>query len=126
MKTTSILTSIVLLAVFASCAKPGADAKGGEARAFVTKSGRDALVAFRIQMGDYPSTGEGLKALVERPEKRKDRWRGPYLKSEVALLDPWGRPYQYRSPAVRSTSGYDLWSLGADGVVSNDDIANWQ
>jgi general secretion pathway protein G len=125
MKPAPIFTSVVFLTTLVSCAKLSSDAKDSEARAIVTNSARNALVAFKIQMGDYPTTEEGLVALVERPERRKDRWQGPYLKSTEALVDPWGRPYQYRSPAVKSTAGYDLRSLGPDGVLSKDDIANW-
>ena len=72
-----------------------------------------------------PTQEQGLMALVTKPtsEPQPKMWIA-YLK-EVPL-DPWGQEYQYRSPAVKSTSGkYDLFSLGEDGAESEDDIGNW-
>ena len=67
---------------------------------------------------------QGLAALVERPsgEPQPERWRA-YL--DEAMKDPWGANYQYRFPAQKSTKKYDLFSLGEDGVESEDDIGNW-
>jgi len=71
-----------------------------------------------------PSQEQGLRALVERPsgEPQPERWRA-YL--EEPMLDPWGNEYQYRFPAQRSKKKYDIYSLGEDGVESEDDIGNW-
>jgi general secretion pathway protein G len=69
-----------------------------------------ALDAYRLDVGAYPSTEEGLKALIERTGNAK--WNGPYLQKAVPL-DPWGRPYIYRSPG--SKGDFDLGSLGRDG-----------
>jgi general secretion pathway protein G len=84
-----------------------------------------ALQAFRIDMGRYPSTGEGLQALVSAPGN-DPRWRGPYLKDNVPL-DPWGSPYQYRQPSTRGKD-FDLLSYGRDkaagGTGDDADITN--
>lgn len=84
-----------------------------------------AVQAFRIDMGRYPSTGEGLRALVTAPGG-DSRWRGPYLKGEVPP-DPWGMPYQYRHPGA-SGKDYDLVSYGRDralgGSGDDADISN--
>ena len=56
-----------------------------------------ALELFRLDVGRFPTTEEGLKALVERPGNA-ERWAGPYLKKQGVPLDPWGRPYIYRKP----------------------------
>ena len=71
-----------------------------------------------------PTQEQGLAALVERPtgEPQPERWRA-YL--EEPMKDPWGADYQYRFPATKSTKKYDLFSLGEDGVESEDDIGNW-
>ncbi len=71
-----------------------------------------------------PTQEQGLRALVERPtgDPQPERWRA-YL--EEPMKDPWGNEYQYRIPAQRSNKKYDLFSLGEDGVESEDDIGNW-
>jgi general secretion pathway protein G len=70
-----------------------------------------ALDAYRIDMGRYPSTAEGLTVLLQGPTS-DPRWRGPYLKG-VVPLDPWGRPFEYRSPGS-SGADFDLLSFGKD------------
>ena len=84
-----------------------------------------ALQAFRIDVGRYPTTGEGLKVLVETPAN-EPRWRGPYLKDSIPL-DPWGRAYEYRVPSARGKD-YDLTSYGRDrapgGTGDDADINN--
>jgi general secretion pathway protein G len=80
------------------------------ARAQIDALGK-ALDQYRIDVGRYPSTAQGLTALVARPEG-EGRWGGPYLAKAVPL-DPWGRPYQYRAPA--EDGEYELSSLGRDG-----------
>lgn len=81
------------------------------------------LMAYRIQMGNYPSSEEGLQALKIAPAGKEKRWKGPYIKELPE--DPWGHPYQYRNPGVKNLSSYDVWSFGPDGVQSEDDIGNW-
>ncbi|MDF1657734.1 MAG: type II secretion system major pseudopilin GspG [Verrucomicrobiales bacterium] len=72
-----------------------------------------------------PTQEQGLMALVERPtgEPQPERWRA-YL--EEPMLDPWGNEYQYRFPGQKSDKKYDLFSLGDDGVESDDDVGNWK
>jgi general secretion pathway protein G len=71
-----------------------------------------ALENFRLDVGRYPSTEEGLAALLRSPSGADARWAGPYLKKAVPA-DPWGNPYQYRFPGERAD--FDLVSLGRDG-----------
>ena len=82
----------------------------GVARAQVEAFGK-ALDAYRLDMGRYPSTEEGLQALVERPGSAA-KWNGPYLQKAVPQ-DPWGRPYQYKTPGTKGD--FDLMSHGRDG-----------
>lgn len=85
-----------------------------------------ALDAFRLDVGRYPTTEEGLKALREKPSGL-DAWKGPYLPKEIPL-DPWGRPYNYKSPGEHGE--YDLFSFGLDGVEGgegeNEDVVSWK
>jgi general secretion pathway protein G len=76
-----------------------------------------ALDLFRLDVGRYPSSQEGLVALVAHPSTAPS-WRGPYLKGNAVPADPWGRPYQYRSPGTEGRA-YDLFSLG-DGTNTAD------
>jgi len=99
------------------------------AKLFVTQSLKAPLVAYRIQVGDYPSTDEGLQALFVAPATKTDRWRGPYVDTESTkypILDPWNEPYQYKCPGVHNKNGYDVWSKGPDKADgTDDDIGNW-
>jgi general secretion pathway protein G len=98
------------------------------ARLFVNSSLKTPLTAYRLDLGDYPNTAEGLGALLSAPANRADRWRGPYIESPGgrAPIDPWGEPYVYRYPGVKNKGSYDLFSKGADRKEdSADDIGNW-
>ena len=85
-----------------------------------------ALDAFRLDMGRYPTSAEGLAALVVQPSGAT-RWNGPYLRKNVIPKDPWGNEYQYRAPGQHGA--FDLYSLGADnaegGDGENQDVVGW-
>ena len=96
------------------------------AKMFVGQSLQAPLEVYKIHMGDYPTTAEGLQALIAAPANRAERWRGPYLKDNKIPNDPWGEPYQYRYPGVKNKDRYDLWSKGPDRTDgTDDDIGNW-
>lgn len=125
-----VITIIILLAglTITNVGKLFGSSQLDIARLFVTQSMKTPLVTYRLQMGSYPSTEEGLLALVAAPSGKADRWRGPYLEqgTKLPLLDPWGEPYQYRCPGVHNKDGYDLWSKGPDRTDgTDDDIGNW-
>jgi len=84
-----------------------------------------ALDQYRLDVGRYPSTEEGLAALNNAPAGL-NKWDGPYLRKAVPL-DPWDHPYQYRSPGEHGE--FDLFSLGKDGQPGGSDeaadIVNW-
>jgi len=84
------------------------------------------LDLYRLEVGRYPSTEEGLQALIERPIDAED-WNGPYLKKADALADPWGQAYLYRHPGEHGE--FDLYSLGADasdgGEGEDQDVMSW-
>lgn len=101
-------------------------AKGQTANIQIAQLGQ-ALDTFRLDVGRYPNSQEGLNALVGRPPGL-DRWDGPYLSKGGVPKDPWDRAYVYRSPGDGGRP-YDLYSLGADGAPGgqgeNKDITNW-
>jgi general secretion pathway protein G len=84
------------------------------------------LDLYHLEVGRYPTTEEGLKALVEQPAGVAG-WNGPYLKKKRIPVDPWGNEYHYRSPGEQGM--YDLYSLGGDnlegGESDNADIVSW-
>jgi len=86
-----------------------------------------ALDAYRLDVGRYPTTEEGLDALIRKPASA-DRWDGPYLRKELIPTDPWKKPYLYKSPGDHGA--YDILSYGADGVPggegNNRDIGSWE
>lgn len=100
-------------------------AKKETARAQIQNFG-SALDALRLDVGRYPSSEEGLRALREKPSGM-EAWKGPYLQKEVPA-DPWGKPYVYRCPG--QNGDYDILSYGQDGVEggegNNEDIVSWK
>lgn len=85
------------------------------------------LDLYKLELGRYPTSDEGLKALVEQPGNAEG-WNGPYLKNKELPKDPWGNEYQYRFPGQHGE--FDLYSMGADnaegGDGENQDVASWE
>jgi general secretion pathway protein G len=85
-----------------------------------------ALDTYRLDVGSYPTTDQGLEALRERPTGL-DKWDGPYLRKELPL-DPWGNSYVYESPSEHGD--FTIMSYGADGKAGGDgidmDILSWK
>jgi general secretion pathway protein G len=86
-----------------------------------------ALDLYYLNTGRYPSSGEGLGALVH-PAGGDEGWNGPYLKGGTVPADPWGKPYVYRSPGEHGA--YDIVSYGSDGQEGGTgtaaDITSWK
>jgi general secretion pathway protein G len=91
----------------------------------------EKLDAFAAYCGRYPTTPEGLSALILCPTNIfTARWHGPYLDPAQIPIDPWGNEYVYHFPGIHNTNGYDLYSCGSDGISKSggndaDDINNW-
>jgi general secretion pathway protein G len=122
-----LLLVLVILATLAAIVVPKFTGRSEQARNTAARteiSGVEtALDAFEVDNGFYPSSDQGLKALVEEPDDVKN-WR-PYLKKAVEK-DPWGNPYIYVYPGKHNEHGYDLSSSGPDGREgTDDDITNW-
>jgi general secretion pathway protein G len=110
-----LLVVIVIIGLLAAYVGPRyfaqlGKSERGTAKAQIEGLGK-ALDAYRLDTGRYPGTEQGLTALVVRPQD-EPKWTGPYLQKAVPL-DPWGKPYVYRSPG--QSDDFDLSSLGKDG-----------
>lgn len=123
-----VLAILGLLAglVIANLGLTHRNAEKAAARLMVDSSLKTALNLYRISVYEFPSTADGLDALVARPASNPARWGGPYVDGRVPA-DPWGEPYQYVSPGHHNKESYDLWSKGPDKQSGTaDDIANWE
>ena len=118
-----IIIGILVAMVVPRMAGRSEQAREGVAKADVDLNIATALKLYELDNGAFPTTDEGLNALLSAPSSTTN-WRGPYL--EKKPLDPWGRPYQYKSPGTHRTHDYDLFSFGRDGVESSDDVGNWE
>ena len=102
------------------------DARASKARADIRQL-ETALTLYRIDNARYPTTEQGLQALVTRPDPSMTRWKEGGYVTRVSK-DPWGREYLYQYPGTRGGE-YDLYSLGADGQPDGEkadaDIGNW-
>lgn len=123
-----LLIVIVIIGLLAAYVGPRYFAQLGKSERTIAKaqieSLEKALDTYRLDLGRYPSTEEGLTALITKPTNMP-QWNGPYLKKNLPL-DPWGHPYQYRSPGPHSD--IELLSFGKDGqpggTDENADISN--
>jgi len=94
---------------------------------FVKTSLTTPFQSYYMDMHSYPTTAEGLKALLISPNG-DERWKGPYAEMAGGKIpaDPWGEPYQYRYPGIKNKTKYDLFSKGPDKIEgTEDDIGNW-
>jgi general secretion pathway protein G len=125
-----IMIVVIIIGVLAALVGPKLFGKVSTAKLKATKAQIElfgtALDALRLDVGRYPTSEEGLRALRERPSAM-DPWKGPYLPKEIPN-DPWGRPYMYRSPGEHGD--YDLMSYGLDGAPGgdgeNEDVVSWK
>jgi general secretion pathway protein G len=123
-----LLIVVLIIGLLTGIVAPRFMAQISRSEATTAKAQIDALAkavqAYRIDMGSYPATDRGLRALVEPTGDA--RWRGPYLEGGIPP-DPWGSPYQYRSPAA-SGKDFEIRSLGRDrspgGSGDDADITN--
>jgi general secretion pathway protein G len=126
-----LLVVLVILGLLAALAGPRVmkylgGAKSDTAKLQIEEFG-SALDLYRLEVGRYPTTQEGLAALVQAPAGVAG-WNGPYLKKKEVPKDPWGFDYHFESPGQHGA--FDLFSYGADnqegGDGENKDLANWQ
>jgi general secretion pathway protein G len=124
-----LLVVVVIIGLLAAYVGPKYFSQIGKSEQAVAKSQVEAfsraLATYRLDVGDFPTTEQGLAALVVKPEGVV-KWNGPYLDRAVPN-DPWGRPYTYRNPG--SHADFDIVSLGKDGQAGGTgdaaDVTNY-
>lgn len=124
-----LLVVMVIIGLLAGYVAPQYFSQVGKSEVKVARAQMDsiekALDQYRLDAGRYPTTEQGLTALYQRPTN-ETKWGGPYLKKPVPP-DPWGKPFQYKSPGERGE--YDLSSFGKDsqpgGAAEAADITSW-
>ncbi|MGE0482039.1 MAG: type II secretion system major pseudopilin GspG [Phycisphaerae bacterium] len=119
-----ILAAVFVTNVF----RTGDNAKVDLAKAAVTSGLNGSLDRFRLDVGRYPSTEEGLMALIQAPsdEDVAKKWRGPYADPKL-LRDPWEKEWSYQAPGQYNAETYDLSSGGKNTVPGDDDdVRNWE
>lgn len=124
-----LLIVMLIIGLLASYVGPRYFSQVGKSEVKATRAQMDALgkalEQYRLDVGRFPSTEQGLAALFTKPGN-EPRWAGPYL-MKAAPPDPWGMPYQYKAPGDHGE--YDLVSLGKDrragGNGDDADLTNW-
>ena len=118
-----ILVVIAILGLLIGLVAPAALRQLGGARNSVAKQSIERIASildlYKLDVGSYPSTDQGLAALNARPTG-VGTWNGPYLKGEQSPMDPWSHPYIYRSPSTRAGHEFDLCSRGANAQTSDN------
>ncbi|MGE5557011.1 MAG: type II secretion system major pseudopilin GspG [Bacillota bacterium] len=125
-----IVVALILIAIAATMVGPAVmdQWSKGQQSAARAQIGlfMSALKTYRLDVGHYPTTSQGLEALRKNPGE--DNWNGPYLDDKVPL-DPWKRKYEYMNPGDQNPDGVDIWSWGADGKEGGEkydaDVGNW-
>ncbi len=130
-----ILAVLTLLAVLIMLVTPNVINSITKGKISATKAQIAAidgvLTNYYMDNGMYPTTEQGLKALLEKPSipPTPDNWAGPYMKGNKLPQDGWNHDFRYVCPGVHNTDSYDLFSNGADNVEGgtgpNADIGNW-
>ncbi len=125
-----LMLVLVIIGAIAAMVVPRLAGRSEEARRKIAEADVKgnlsvALKLYEVDNGRYPTTEQGLNALLVKPAAPPvpRNWKGPYLEQEP--LDPWQKPYAYRYPGTHPPKDYDLFSLGPDGLESEDDVRNW-
>ncbi|HEX2942136.1 MAG TPA: type II secretion system major pseudopilin GspG [Rhodopila sp.] len=121
-----ILVVIAILGLLIGLVAPAALRQLGGARVSVAHQSIERIGSildmYKLDVGSYPTTDQGLQALVTQPAGVSG-WNGPYVKGNVPQ-DPWNHPYKYANPSTRPGHEYDLCSEGPNGTGGNDEICN--
>jgi general secretion pathway protein G len=120
-----ILVVIVILGLLIGLVAPAVLRQLGGARVSIAHQSiarlGSVLDMYKLDVGSYPSTDQGLEALVQAPAS-VGNWNGPYVQSGKLPIDPWNHPYVYRDPSDRAGHDYDLCSTGPNGTATGDDM----
>ncbi len=127
-----LMIVVIIIAALAAMIVPRLSGRADQAKVTVAQSDINgslatALKLYQLDNGSFPTTEQGLAALMTKPagEPSPANWNGPYI--EKNPLDPWGNAYRYKSPGDSNKSGYDLYSIGKDATEgTEDDVTNWK
>ncbi|EGY00082.1 general secretion pathway protein G [Nitrospirillum viridazoti Y2] len=125
-----VLVVLVIIGLLGLLVAPNLVARLGKAKGEAAQAQINTLVAavdlFYVDVGRYPTTQEGLEALVTAPAGDAS-WRGPYLRKRQALIDPWGNAYRYKVPGDHGA--YDIFTYGSDNAPGGEgdarDVTSW-
>jgi general secretion pathway protein G len=121
-----LLVVIAILGLLIGLVAPAVLRQLGNARTSVAKQSIERIASildmYKLDVGSYPTTEQGLRALVERPTDVSN-WNGPYVKGGVPI-DPWNHPFVYRDPSDRTGHDFDLCSEGPAGTGGDQEICN--
>ena len=125
-----LLVVMAIIALLAALVAPKIFPKLGKGKTSAAQAQIEllgqALDQYRLDTGQYPTTEQGLQALITNPGD--DKWQGSYLKKNLIPLDPWGKPYNYVCPGTHGD--YDLFSYGRDGTPGGEgedkDVTSWE
>ena len=129
-----LMLVVIIIGVLSAMVVPRLVGRSEQARQAAAKADIETNISLLLDIyesenGRYPTTEQGLNALVRKPTSAPipPNWNGPYLKKRRVPIDPWRQPYVYISPGNHNVEDYDLYSYGADGVEGGgDDITNWE
>ncbi len=120
-----VMVVVLILAILAAVVAPKILDKPDKARIVSAKTAiraiENSMDLYRMDNFQYPSTSDGINALIAKPSSASDNW-SPSFKKEPK--DPWGKPFKYTNPGTHGE--IDIYSLGPDGVPSDDDVGNWE
>ena len=127
-----LMIVVIIIAALSAMVVPRLSNRSEQAKVTVAEADINsniglALKLYKLDNGRYPTTSQGLNALLSKPSSSPapKNWNGPYLETEP--LDPWKVDYAYKSPGAHNSTSYDLYSIGPDGTDGNgDDITNWK
>jgi len=127
-----IMLVVIIIGILVAMLVPNIAGRSEQARKVAARTDIEsnlstALDLYKMDVGQYPTTEQGLNALLTVPSVSPvpTQWNGPYLKKKKVPKDPWGRDYVYVSPGANNPESYDLSSLGPNGVDDSHDITNW-
>lgn len=121
-----IMLVVIIIGILAAMVVPNVTGRSEQARKTAARTDIEsnlstALDLYKMDVGQYPTTEQGLSALLAKPTASPvpAQWNGPYLKKKKLPQDPWGRDYVYASPGAHNPESYDLSASAAD-------INNWE
>ena len=126
-----IMLVVIIIGILVAMLVPNITGRSEQARKIAARTDIEsnlstALDLYKMDIGKYPTTEQGLSALITQPTASPvpSQWNGPYLKKKNIPKDPWGHDYIYVSPGTHNPESYDLSSLGS-GAEGKDNVNNW-